>query len=95
MPEIGLAGRLLIGAERRQHIERDRLDGGTGIAAVAALAADAGRDLEGIEIDAHDRVDRVDQRQRIAPPARAARAGRTTFVMLGVSLTITGRLRGS
>ena len=53
MPEIGFPDleTSVIRAEGREHIKRDRLDGGTGIASVAALAADAGRDFEGVEID--------------------------------------------
>ena len=41
----------LVGAERGQHVQRDRLDRRSRIAAVSAFAADAGRDLESVEID--------------------------------------------
>ena len=98
MPEIGIPGpaTTVIGAERRQHIQRDRLHGGSGVAAMAALAADAGRDFKRVEIDGRDRVEGVDQRERVGARQPRPRARDCTMlVMFGVSLTITGMCAAS
>ena len=77
MPEIGLRGARdhLVGAKRGEHIQCDRFDGRSGIAAVTAFAADAGRDFESVEIDADDRVERVDQRERIGAAGESGARG--------------------
>ena len=67
MPPIPLIGTLIswIGGDRGHHVERDRLDGGPAIAAVAAEAADRRLGGERVQIHAHDRVDCIDQRERV------------------------------
>ena len=67
MPEMGILDlrHHFIGSQRGQHVQRNRLDGRPGEASVAALAANAGRDPQCIQIHADDRVERVDQRDAI------------------------------
>ncbi len=74
MAEMGRPDALhdFIGAERGEHVQRDRLHRRSRVAAMPAFAADIGSDFERIQIDAHDRVQRIDQRKR----ARAAGNGR-------------------
>ena len=71
-------------------MQRDGLDGGSRETSVTALAADARRNSERIEIDAGDGIERVDQREGIGFGCHRGVGGIMMLVMLGVSLTMTG-----
>jgi len=55
------------------------------IAAVCAAAVDAWAGRHQVKVHTHDGADRVDQRNCIRTPRRAARAGCSMLVTLGVS----------